>query len=71
MPQNSPVRHIGKGYCALLRLFGAVKYCKDTKGEAMLIVVLHFSSYYMWTITWQKAETFCETLASASKLTLG
>lgn len=36
MPQNSPVRHIGKGYCALLRLFGAVKYCKDTKGKQCL-----------------------------------
>ena len=62
MPQNSPVRHIGKGYCQILQRH---------QGEAMLKVVLHFSSSYMWTITWQKAETFCETLASASKLTLG
>ena len=52
MPHNSPVRHIGKGYCALLRLFGAVKYRNDTKGEAMLRVVLHSSSSYTWTITW-------------------
>lgn len=51
MPQNSPVRHIGKGYCALLRLFRAVKCHKDTKGEAMLKAVLQFSSSYMWTIT--------------------
>lgn len=42
MPHNIPVRHIGKGYHALLRLFRAVKHHKDTKAEAVLKVALPF-----------------------------
>lgn len=72
MPHSIPVRHTGKGYCALLEYSRVVKYHKDTKEGARLKAELSFSfSVDVDYIKSWDTERFCETFASAPGLILG